>query len=37
MSGRAGKWDYALIEYDLVYESLKAMKGQVVSDFIVQH
>jgi ribonuclease HI len=26
-----------LIEYDLVFESLKAMKGQVVADFIVEH
>jgi hypothetical protein len=23
MSGRIGKWAYTLIEYDLVYESLK--------------
>jgi hypothetical protein len=37
MSGRIGKWDYALIEYDLAYESLKSMKGQVVADFIVEH
>jgi hypothetical protein len=35
MSGRIGKWAYALIEYDLAYESLKSMKGQVVADFIV--
>jgi hypothetical protein len=27
MSGRIGKWAYALIEYDLAYESLKSMKG----------
>jgi hypothetical protein len=31
------KWAYALIEYDLVYESLKSIKGQVVVDFIVEH
>jgi hypothetical protein len=37
MSGRIGKWAYALIEYDLAYESLKSMKGQVVADFIVEH
>jgi hypothetical protein len=37
MSGRIGKWAYALIEYDLAYEPLKAMKGQVVSDFILEH
>jgi hypothetical protein len=27
MSGRIGKWAYALVEYDLAYESLKSMKG----------
>jgi hypothetical protein len=27
LSGRIGKWAYALIEYDLAYESLKSMKG----------
>jgi hypothetical protein len=37
MSGRDGKWAYALIEYDLTYESLKSIKGQVVADFIVEH
>jgi hypothetical protein len=37
LSGRIGKWAYALIEYDLVYEPLKSMKGQVVADFIVEH
>jgi hypothetical protein len=37
MSGRIGKLAYALIEYDLAYEPLKSMKGQVVADFIVQH
>jgi ribonuclease HI len=37
MSGRTGKWAYALIEYDLAYEPLKSMKGQVVADFIVEH
>jgi hypothetical protein len=36
-SGRIGKWGYALIEYDLAYESLKSIKGQVVVDFIVEH
>jgi hypothetical protein len=34
MSGRIGKWAYALIEYDLAYESLKSIKGQVIADFI---
>jgi hypothetical protein len=37
LRGRLGKWAYALIEYDLVFESLKTMKGQVVADFIVEH
>jgi ribonuclease HI len=37
MSGRVGKWAYALIEYDLAYEPLKSMKGQVVANFIVEH
>jgi hypothetical protein len=37
MSGRIGKWAYALIEYDLAYEPLKSMKGHVVEDFIVEH
>jgi hypothetical protein len=27
MSGRIGKWAYALIEYDLAYEPLKSMRG----------
>jgi hypothetical protein len=35
LSGRIEKWAYALIEYDLTYESLKYMKGQVVPDLIV--
>jgi hypothetical protein len=37
LRGRLVKWAYALIEYDLFFESLKAMKGQVVADFIVEH
>jgi ribonuclease HI len=37
MSGRIGKWAYALIEYHLAYEPLKSMKGQVVADFIIEH
>jgi hypothetical protein len=37
MSGRIGKWAYTLIEYELAYESLKFMKGQVIANFIVEH
>jgi hypothetical protein len=37
LCGRIKKWAYALIEYDLAYESLKSIKGQVVADFIVEH
>jgi hypothetical protein len=37
LSGRIGKWAYVLVEYDLVYEPLRSMRGQVVADFIVDH
>jgi hypothetical protein len=37
LSGRLVKWAYGLVEYDLVYESLKSIKGQIVTDFIVEH
>jgi hypothetical protein len=37
LRGRLEKWAYALIEHELVFESLKTMKGQVVADFIVEH
>jgi ribonuclease HI len=37
LSGRMGKWVYALVEYDLACESSKSMKGQIVEDFIVEH
>ena len=37
LSGRIGKWAYALVEYNLAYESLKYMRGQIVADFIVEH
>jgi ribonuclease HI len=37
LSGRLGKWVYALVEYDLRYEPIKAAKGQVAADFIVDH
>jgi hypothetical protein len=37
LSGRMGKWSYALVEYDLAYEPLRSMKGQVVASFIIDH
>jgi hypothetical protein len=37
LRGRIDKWAYALIEYDLTYEPLRALKGQVLADFIVEH
>jgi hypothetical protein len=37
LSGRLSKWAYGLVEYDLVYESLKSVNGQIVADFIVEH
>jgi hypothetical protein len=37
LSGRMVKWASALVEYDLAYEPLRSMKGQVVADFIVDH
>jgi hypothetical protein len=37
LSGRVGKWVYSLVEYDLVHEPLRAMRGQIVADFIVDH
>jgi hypothetical protein len=37
LSGRMGKCGYALVEYDLAYEPLRSMKGQVVTYFIVDH
>jgi hypothetical protein len=37
LSGRIGKWAYALVEYDLAYKPLRSMKGQVVAYFIIDH
>jgi hypothetical protein len=36
-SGRIDKWILALSEFDLCYESAKAVKGQVMADFVTQH
>jgi hypothetical protein len=37
LNGRAGKWILALSDFDLKFESAKAVKGQVMADFITQH
>jgi hypothetical protein len=37
LKGRIGKWILALSEFDLRYESAKAVKGQAIADFVVQH
>jgi len=37
LNGRIGKWILALSEFDLRYESAKAIKGQVLADFVTQH
>jgi len=37
MSGRIDKWILALSEFDLHYESAKAVKGQIMTDFVTQH
>ncbi|XP_058725925.1 uncharacterized protein LOC131597235 [Vicia villosa] len=36
-TSRIGKWALALTEYSLTYAPLKAMKGQVVAYFLVDH
>jgi len=37
MSGRIGKWILALSEFDLRYESAKAVKGEIMANFVTQH
>jgi len=37
LSGRIGKWILALSEFDLHYESAKAVKGKIMADFVTQH
>nr|AAU44286.1 putative polyprotein [Oryza sativa Japonica Group] len=37
LKGRVGKWIFALTEFDVRYESPKAIKGQAIADFIVDH
>lgn len=37
LHSRIGKWALALTEYSLIYMTLKATKGKVVPDFIIDH
>ncbi len=37
LKGRVGKWIFSLTEFDLRYESPKAIKGQAIVDLIVEH
>jgi hypothetical protein len=37
LNGRIGKWILALSEFDLRYELAKAIKGQVIADFVTHH
>jgi hypothetical protein len=37
LNGRIGKWILALLEFDLRFESAKAIKGQITANFITQH
>jgi hypothetical protein len=37
LNGRIGKWILALLEFDLRYESAKAVKCQAIADFITHH
>jgi ribonuclease HI len=37
LNGRIGKWILALSEFELKFESAKAIKGQVIVDFITAH
>jgi hypothetical protein len=37
LKGRIEKWILALSEFDLTYQSAKAIKGQVMADLVTQH
>ena len=37
LNGRVGKWILALSEFDLKYGLAKAVKGQIMADFVTQH
>jgi hypothetical protein len=36
-NGRIGKWILALSEFELRFESAKAVKGQIIANFITEH
>jgi hypothetical protein len=37
LKGKIRKWILALSEFDLTYQSAKAIKGQVMVDLVTQH
>jgi hypothetical protein len=37
LNGTIGKWILALSEFELKFESAKAIKGQIIADFITEH
>jgi hypothetical protein len=37
LNGRIGKWILALSEFELKFESAKAIKGQIIADFITEY
>jgi hypothetical protein len=37
LNGRIDKWILALSEFELRFESVKAVKGQIIADFITEH
>jgi hypothetical protein len=37
LNGRIGKWILALSEFELRFESAKAIKSQIITDFITEH
>ena len=37
LSGRMCKWSLALVEFHLLYVPQKAVKGQALADFLVDH
>jgi hypothetical protein len=36
LNSRIGKWILALSEFELKFESAKAIKGQIIADFITE-